>query len=70
VKLSRGERWAIPFYALVVLGFMPPVIGWANRAEPFVLGIPFLLFWVGFMTVMTTVLMSLALWVQRRVDRE
>jgi hypothetical protein len=69
VKLTRGERWALVFYALVVLGFMPPVIVWANRVEPFVLGLPFFVFWIGLVTLLTSGLMTLAFVVKDRVDR-
>jgi hypothetical protein len=69
MKLSRGERRAAWLYALVVAGVMPPAIVWANRVEPWVLGLPFLMFWVGLMTVLTTVLMSLAFVVKDRSDR-
>jgi hypothetical protein len=70
VKLSRGERWALPFYALAVAGFMPPVVGWANRVEPYVLGLPFFFFWIGLMTLSTSLLMTLAYAVKKRIDRQ
>ncbi len=69
MQLSRGERWAIVLYAIVVAGFMPPVIVWANRVEPFVAGLPFFFFWIGLMTLLTSVLMTLAFVIQERVDR-
>ena len=69
LKLSRGERWALLFYAVVVAGFMPPAIGWANRVEPFVLELPFFVFWIGLMTLLTSVLMTVAFIVKERVDR-
>jgi hypothetical protein len=69
VRLSRGERWGLLFYALVLAGFMPPVAGWANRVEPFVAGLPFFVFWIGLMTLATTALMSIAFLVKERLDR-
>jgi hypothetical protein len=69
VKLTRGERWALLFYATTLAGFMPPVIVWANRVEPFVLGVPFFFFWVGLMTLGTSLLMTVAHAVKTRLDR-
>lgn len=51
--------------ALPVLGIIPSVavLGagyFANRAEPYVLGMPFLLFWVCLWAVLTCVLLGTA----------
>ena len=69
MRLTRGERYALLCFLPVVIGLLPPVTGWANGIETRVLGLPFLLFWNGFMVVMTAVLMSLAFVVKDRVDR-
>ncbi|MFD4706893.1 DUF3311 domain-containing protein [Gottfriedia sp. NPDC058432] len=48
----------IPFIA--ILGFS----SWANHVEPFVLGMPFLLFWVVLWTVFSTPVM----WIIFKLD--
>ena len=69
MKLSRGERWALLCYAVVLVGFMPPVIVWANGVEGRVLGMPFLLFWAALMVLVTAAMMSLAFVIKNRIDR-
>ena len=69
MRLTRGEWFAVLVFIPVVIGFLPPVTGWAAAQETRVLGLPFLLFWNGFMVVMTTVVMSIAFVVKERVDR-
>jgi hypothetical protein len=69
MRLTRGERWALPFYAVVVAGFMPPVVTWANGVRERVLGMPFLLFWVAAMVLVTAVMMTAAGLVKDRLDR-
>lgn len=69
MKLTRGERWALVCYAVVLVGFMPPVIVWANGVEARVLGLPFLLFWAATMVLVTAVMMTVAFWVKGRIDR-
>ena len=55
---------------IAILGFMPPVTNWANRIEPFVLGMPFLLFWQSLMIFGTFVCMALAYFVTEGADRK
>jgi hypothetical protein len=43
--------------ALPFLGMLGGII-FANRAEPFVLGMPFMLFWIVSWTVLTSVIMA------------
>jgi Protein of unknown function (DUF3311) len=53
---GRYVRFALslpPFIGMLVL------IPWANRTEPFVLGLPFLLFWVVLWVVLTAVCMTI-----------
>jgi hypothetical protein len=69
MRLTRGERWALACYSIVIVGFMPPVIVWANSVEARVLGLPFLLFWAALMVLVTAVMMTLAYWVKDRLDR-
>ena len=69
MKLTRGERLALLCFLPLVVGFLPPVTGWAAGIEIRVLGLPFLLFWNSFMVAATAVLMSLAFVVKNRVDR-
>ncbi len=48
-------------YALAALPFLGLLggIAFANRVEPFVLGMPFILFWVVMWVVLTSVIMAL-----------
>jgi len=66
--LTKGEKKALVFLILAILGFMPPVTIWANRVEPYVLGMPFLLFWQSFMVFVTFILMTLAYKTAERND--
>jgi len=69
VYLTRGEKVALLLFLPIVIGFLPPVTGWAAAVEGRVLGMPFLLFWNSMMVVATALLMSLALVIKNRVDR-
>lgn len=69
MRLTRGEWFAVLCFLPVVIGFLPPVTVWAAGVETRVLGLPFLLFWNGFMVASTAVLMTLALAIKDRVDR-
>jgi len=69
MRLTRGEWFGVLLFLPVVIGFLPPITGWAAGIETRVLGLPFLLFWNGLMVTMTTVMISLALVVKDRVDR-
>ena len=51
-----------------MIGFLPPVTGWAAAVEARVLGLPFLLFWNSLMVVAAALLMSLALVIKNRAD--
>jgi hypothetical protein len=68
--LTRGEKLALLCFLPVVVGFLPPVTGWAAAVEARVLGLPFLLFWNSLMVLSTALLMSLAFVVKNRADRE
>jgi len=68
MRLTRGERIALLFFAPIMVGFLPPVTGWAAGVESRVLGLPFLIFWSALMVVVTAGLMSIALVVKSRVD--
>ncbi len=67
--LTRGEKVALWCFIPIVVGFLPPVTGWAAGIDARVLGLPFLLFWNGLMVLMASLLMSLAVVVKNRVDR-
>lgn len=66
---TQGKRELIKFYdkkggthmrgLLVALPFLALIIGmfFANRVEPFVLGMPFILFWTVLWVVLTSVIM-------------
>jgi hypothetical protein len=70
MRLTRGEKRALVCYALVVVGFMPPVFSWAAGVETRVLGLPFPLFWAGMMVLLTATVMSLAFAIKDRSDRQ
>jgi hypothetical protein len=48
-------------YALGALPFLGILVGiiFANRVEPFVLGMPFILFWIVMWVVLTSVIMAI-----------
>jgi Protein of unknown function (DUF3311) len=48
-------------YLLAVLPFIGILVGilFANRVEPFVLGIPFILFWIVMWVVLSSVIMTI-----------
>lgn len=57
--MGKGRRWAvllavIPFATLV---FALPLV---NRREPFILGLPFLLFWIVAWVVLTPLILFIA----------
>jgi Protein of unknown function (DUF3311) len=49
-----------PIYFLALLPFLGLLggIGFANRTTPFVLGMPFILFWIVLWVVLTSVIMA------------
>ncbi len=51
---------AVPFVMLV---FALPL---ANRIEPMVLGLPFILFWIMLWIVLSPALLFLAYWIEKR----
>ena len=42
-KTKRGLLWV--FLAITWLGYIWPLVGLGNRVEPFVMGMPFIVFW-------------------------
>ncbi len=54
-RRPRAYRWLAALPALCMLGGVP----FANRVEPFVLGLPFLLFWILLWVVLTSAIMGL-----------
>ena len=65
--MPRGTRIALAFAALpfVTLVFALPFV---NRTEPVVLGLPFLLFWIAFWTLVTPLALGAAYLAQSRLD--
>ena len=62
-RTRQGWIAVVLFVALMALAQPPVVHGWANRVEPWVLGLPFLYVWLlGVYLAMIGVL----LWVHRR----
>jgi len=70
MHLTRGEKLALWCLVPIVIGFMPPVTGWAAAVDSRVLGLPFLLFWNGLMAAVTAVLMGLAVLIVQRAGRK
>ncbi|MFP5347900.1 MAG: DUF3311 domain-containing protein [Actinomycetes bacterium] len=60
-----------PIYALGILPFLGLLGGipFANRTTPFVLGLPFLLFWIVLWVVLTAVVMTV-IYVLDPINRE
>ena len=58
-------------HALTALPFFGVLVGifFANRTEPFVLGLPFALFWLVLWVVLTAAIMALVGAIDRRRDR-
>ncbi len=54
-RRRRAYHWLAALPALCMLGGVP----WANRVEPYVLGLPFLLFWILLWVVATSGVMAL-----------
>ncbi len=68
VDPGRGIRGLRAYHALALV---PPVamlggIPFANRTEPYVLGLPFLLFWILAWVVGTSAVLALIYWLDRR----
>ncbi|HEY5062596.1 MAG TPA: DUF3311 domain-containing protein [Gemmatimonadaceae bacterium] len=58
---STNQRRFRPYHAAATLPAVGLLAGlpFANRAEPFVLGLPFLLFWIVSWVVATSVIMGI-----------
>lgn len=61
----RWYRWLALVPALGMLGGIP----WANRVEPYVAGLPFLLAWVLAWVLLTSACMALIYLLDRRRER-
>lgn len=61
----RAHHWLAALPALFMLGGVP----FANRVEPLVLGLPFLLFWVLLWVVLTSATMALIYTLDERAGR-
>ena len=62
--IDENARPAAPLRPYHILALLPTLgllggIPFANRVEPYVLGLPFLLFWVVMWVVMTSVIMAI-----------
>ncbi|MCP4899466.1 MAG: hypothetical protein GY906_21075 [bacterium] len=68
MRLTKGEKRALWCLLPILVGFLPPVTGWAASVEGRMLGLPFLLFWNGMMVGATSLLMGVALVIKHRVD--
>jgi Protein of unknown function (DUF3311) len=58
----RRHRWLAILPALGMLGGVP----FANRTDPYVLGFPFLLFWIVAWVLLTSVIMGIILALDQR----
>ncbi|HEX5435556.1 MAG TPA: DUF3311 domain-containing protein [Gemmatimonadaceae bacterium] len=61
----RRYRWLALLSPIGMLAGVP----FANRVEPYVLGLPFLLFWMVLWVVLTSILMWVILLLDRAHDR-
>lgn len=50
---KTSKFFALYFTLITLLVSAPGLFDWANRIEPFVLGLPFSIFWVLFMAVLS-----------------
>ena len=59
-------------HALAALPFLGVLVGifFANRVEPYVLGLPFALFWVTLWVVLTAVIMATIYHLDQRGERD
>ena len=59
-------------HALAALPFLGVLVGifFANRVEPYVLGLPFALFWVTLWVVLTAVIMATIYHLDHRGERD
>jgi hypothetical protein len=62
MKLTHALS-ALPFLGILVGIFL------ANRTEPFVLGLPFALFWITLWVVLTAAIMALVYRLDQRAER-
>ncbi len=60
--LNAGQALRVTLGVLPFIGMLV-LIPWVNRTEPFVLGLPFLLFWIVIWVVLTTVCMTIIYWI-------
>ena len=63
--IARPHRWLAALPAALMLGGVP----FANRVEPYVLGLPFLLAWIVGCVILTAPVMALVHRLDRRADR-
>ncbi|HEX6535610.1 MAG TPA: DUF3311 domain-containing protein [Gemmatimonadaceae bacterium] len=61
----KRYRWLAAVPAIGMLGGVP----FANRVEPIVLGLPFLLFWIVLWVLLTSVVMGVVYALDRRSAR-
>ncbi|MGG1660057.1 DUF3311 domain-containing protein [Brevibacillus sp. NRS-1366] len=49
-----------PYYWLAIIPFFEIFIGvpWANRIEPYVLGMPFIMFWIIWCAISTSIIIG------------
>jgi len=58
--LSSSERKVLWVLGVIYLLYLPPVTNLVNRVEPFVLGIPFFVFWQAFSILVASALLAYA----------
>ena len=65
VRVSRTHRWLALLPTALLLFGLP----FANRVEPYVFGLPFLLAWIVGCVLLTAAIMALVGWLDRRAER-
>ena len=63
--ITRPHRWLAALPAALMLGGAP----FANRVEPYVLGLPFLLAWIVGCVLLTALVLAVVRTIDRRLDR-
>jgi hypothetical protein len=66
--MQKGTKWALGFAAVpfITLAFSLPFV---NRAEPFILGLPFVLFWIVLWVALTPLALFAAYCCEKRWNR-
>ncbi|MED0659401.1 DUF3311 domain-containing protein [Bacillus smithii] len=62
----KGIRWLMLLPFLGILGGIP----FANRVTPYILGLPFILFWIVVWVIITSIIMAIVYRFDPKVEEE